>query len=427
MSAPCPLLPADTGIAASLNGAIDCFVHGSGSENYARFVGAGSPFGIVLTTAMTLYVALIGYRLIFGAGGIALSDWAPRALLLGAIMALTTSWNSYQLLVYDVLTQGPQQIAAWSNAQAGQPGNLMARVDTISGHMLDIADAWSRSTDADVAEQAAQPGDIFASANSTDTQGESSKPLAAKAKTAVSPITIITPRGGLGPNMLLLGALLLLLASAGVVAVAKVLLALLLMIGPMFVALALFDSTRGLAVGWARAAVSLAIVPLFALLTTAAALAFLEPLVLAMAVGAPNGEFSLRTATGILVAVVVMAAVCVQLFRLSRVMTAAWVFLPAQRARAATMAEAPPAPLPAVISPGHSAERIFTLVADVERHGGASATGISHRSLALIAPAHTPFVAAAATAQTTPNARRTMDGGRIRPLRAPLRMVRGGQ
>lgn len=426
MSTTCPATPAADGIATNLVGAIDCFVRGDASANFARFVGAGSTFGIVLTIAMTLYVALIGYRLMFGASGLTLRDWAPRMVLLGGVMAMTTSWSSYQVLVYDLLTDGPAQIAAWANPRAGTQIDAMARVDTLSGRLLDIADAWSRS--AQIAEADAAQADISAAANTLDNKSDAATSAArdAVATKVFSPTTIIAPRGGLGPNMLLMSALLLLLASAGVLAVAKVLLALMLMVGPLFIAMALFEATRGLSIGWARAAVLLAIIPLFAQLATVAALAFLEPMVLTMAAEAASDSFSLRTATGILVAVLVMAAVCSQLFRLSRVMTGAWTFLGSRDGGSTMTTDAPSIAATTAVSPLVANERIQTLVADIERQGSTANGSTSNSQRVLIAPVQQPTMAAAMGANA-PKIQRSMAGNQPSATRPMLRAVRSGQ
>lgn len=426
MSIACPSIGAADGIATNLVGAIDCFVRGDASAGFTRFVGAGSTFGIVLTIAMTLYVALIGYRLMFGASGLTLRDWAPRIVLLGGVMAMTTSWSSYQVLVYDLLTDGPAQVVAWANPAAGTQIDGMARVDTLSGRLLDIADAWSRSTQ--IAEADAAQADISAAANTLDNKSDAATSAARDAATTkvFSPTTIIAPRGGLGPNMLLLSALLLLLASAGVLAVAKVLLALMLMVGPLFIAMALFEATRGLSVGWARAAVLLAIIPLFAQLTTVAALAFLEPMVLTMAAEAAGDNFSLRTASGILVTVLVMAAVCSQLFRLSRVMTGAWTFLGARSGSPAMTTDAPSVAAATAASPLVANERIQTLIADIERQGGTANASTSNPQRVLIAPAPQPAMAATMKANA-PKIQRSTVGNRPSATRPMLRAVRRGQ
>src|SRR5690606_34343064 len=68
------------------------------------------------------------------------------------------------------------------------------------------------------------------------------------------------------PGLLWLGGTLLLLGTVGVLATAKIALAVLLGLGPVFVVMALCRGTRGLFVGWLKGLVMLAIAPLFAVL-----------------------------------------------------------------------------------------------------------------------------------------------------------------
>ncbi len=80
-------------------------------------------------------------------------------------------------------------------------------------------------------------------------------------RNGVDNATALSPTG-----LLWLGGTLLLLGTVGVLATSKIALASLLGLGPVFVVLALFRSTRGLFVGWLKGVVLLALAPLFAVL-----------------------------------------------------------------------------------------------------------------------------------------------------------------
>lgn len=412
----------DDGIAGGLIGAIDCFVRGDAAASYAHFAGPGSPFALVLGLALTLYVAGLGYRLILGHADLALRALAPRVALMGAVLALTTQWGAWQALVYDVLTDGPADVAGWIDPAAGQTPQLMARVDTVSARLLTVADAWSEAArsaaGADAAPEA-QDGDAAPAAEPSDQPGAFAG----------------LPRGGFGPDMLLASGLLLVLASAGVLAVAKALLALLLGVGPLFMAMALFDATRGLAAGWARAAVGLALVPLFATLMTLAALGFLEPMTVALAAQADGEGWSLRTATAILVAVLVLVAVNLQTFRMAQQMLAGWSLFGAGDTAQRAADTPPPAPVPGLAVPvlaSAGAGRVDAIVAQIGRgadqgmHGGGGDRGASG-ALAPRAPAAAIAASVAGGAGSAPSPRRGVDGGRVRPARAPLRAIRSSR
>jgi type IV secretion system protein VirB6 len=295
MNAACPVIDPTAGGAQTLVASVDCFVKSSVQDGYAALLGQGSVFSQALTIALTLYVAIIGYRLIFGRSSLNLGEFAPKALLIGGVLALSSNWAAYQVLVFDLLTDGPQEVAMMMGPQGGSTASLTARVDAVSGKIADVAADWAAAS-APRAEQQIAPA------------------LLPKPVLGESP----------GPNLLLFSALLLVLCSAGVLAVAKILLGLLLAIGPIFVGLGLFGVTRGLTFGWARVCVLLALVPLLSLMTSAGALAMIEPMVVTMAVQATGDDYSLRAAVALFVAVLVMAAVSFQLFRIAAAITAGW-------------------------------------------------------------------------------------------------------
>lgn len=302
----CLTIGPNAGPAEIMVGKVDCFMQSNVQAGYAGMLGQGSTFSYGLTIALTLYVALVGYRLILGRSSLSLSEMAPRMLLIGAVLALTSSWATYQTLVYDVLTNGPQEVTSMINTGSGGEASLNARIDTLSGRMVDLADAWT------AADARAGPDAATAAADNT---------LPA---TPTSLTALVSPKDSLGPNMLLLSALLLVLASTGVLVVAKIILGLLLLLGPIFAALALFPATRGLTIGWARAAVLMTLVPLMAMIATTGAIALLEPLVAEMIVATSQDVYSLKLALVILVVVLVMSAVAVQLFRTGRTIVGDW-------------------------------------------------------------------------------------------------------
>lgn len=118
--------------------------------------------------------------------------------------------------------------------------------------------------------------------------------------------------------------MLLTLTAAGSIAITKALLGLLLALGPAFALFALFDNTRGLAVGWARAALFLAFVPLLATLTSLAMLAMLEPMALRLVSDAARNSYSLNNALAIFIAVLVMTGIALLAVRVAAMMVSGW-------------------------------------------------------------------------------------------------------
>jgi type IV secretion system protein VirB6 len=332
-------------------------------------------------------------------------------LLIGAVLALTSNWATYQVLVYDVLTDGPEEIASAINPGAGK-ADLNERVDMLSGRMVDLADAWTEF-DAQVrAEAPAAPAALPATAAET---------LPASANGAIG---LIAPRDSLGPNMLLVSALLLVLASAGVLVIAKIILGLLLLLGPIFALLGLFAGTRGLTLGWARAAVMMALVPVMATMTTAGAVALLEPIVIEMYVAAGEGVFSLRAAVTVMVVLLVMVAVSVQLFRIGRTIVGGWTVGLGQSAPANVPSATAPGAATADAAPLVYNERMQALVGSIERAAIANSTAnTATPQRQILLPARRDN-AAAPTAATAMQPDRRVARGRVSAVRAPIKPVR---
>jgi type IV secretion system protein VirB6 len=395
VSIACPVIDPNAGGAQTLVSAIDCFVKSSVQDSYALLLGRGSVFSQTLTIALTLYIAIIGYRLIFGRSSLSLGEFAPKALLIGTVLALSSNWAAYQVLVFDVLTDGPQEVAMMIGPNGGSPQSITARVDAVSDRVADVAADWA-------AASAPQP-----------TVPDSAVALP-KQIVGESP----------GPNVLLLSTLLLVLASAGVLAVSKVLIGLLLAIGPIFVALGLFTETRGLAFGWARVCVLLALVPLLSLMTSAGALTMIEPMVVDMAVQAAAGEFSLRAAIALFVAVLVMAAVSFQLFRIATAITANWSAKLSARADAPHATHSPAPALAPMAQPSTLNPRIDVLVNALERSTIIrTASGSDIRRQIVSSPALI-LGGDAATPNNQISVARSSLVGRPASQRAPLKPVR---
>jgi type IV secretion system protein VirB6 len=405
----CAAINPAAGSAETMVNTVDCYMQSNVQAGYAQLLGAGSPFSYALTIALTLYVAIVGYRLIFGRSSLSISDMAPRMVLIGAVLALTSNWATYQVLVYNVLTDGPQEIASAINPGTSKAAGLNARIDVLSGRMVDLADAW---TEFDARPEAAMPAD-------PKTPPEA-LPVAATGITA-----FVAPKDSLGPNMLMMSALLLLLASAGVLVVAKIILGLLLVLGPIFAALGLFVSTRGLTLGWARAAVLMALVPVMAMMTSAGAVALLEPLLTDMIVAAGQGIFSLRPALTILVVVLIMVAVSVQLFRVGRTIVSGWTLSFGQN----NITGNTQAPVSEAVYQNSSAsvvynERMQSLVGSIERTAMANASSpAASVQRAILMPPRFETGDQPSRSDTAQVSRR-ITRGRVTAVRAPIKAIR---
>jgi type IV secretion system protein VirB6 len=324
----CPTIDPAIGTAQTLIQSVNCYVESSVAQSYGALMGPGGGMKSAVTAALVIYVAILGYRFILGRSSFAMGELVPRMLLIGSILALTTSWGTYQTLVYDVLTDGPEEITQMVTRGKAPDASVAVRVDRVSKQLTDVANDWGTK------KSGTGPLGIVAPAGPQSSIADAANAARAKADAAgVNPITaagstptiISSNPFSSGPNYLSWSAMLLTLTAAGSVAIAKAMLGLLLALGPIFALFALFDNMRGLAVGWARSAVFLALVPMLATLTSLAMLAMLEPMAQQLQNDAAIGSYSLNSALAIFTAVLVMTGIALLCVRVSSMMVSSWV------------------------------------------------------------------------------------------------------
>jgi type IV secretion system protein VirB6 len=212
----------DAGAIEGVMATIDCQTRVYAQGGYEALTRGSGLFGAALTLLMTIYVALIGWRLLFAPEGARLSEAPGAALRIGVILALVTNWSVFQTLVFDLADRAPVQIAAaasspWTSAGGGQ--SLAAR--PIAG--LDLAHDELRRSAVAFGVKAPPNAKGYASADAASAEALS---LAADA---------------------------LMVMSVGVVGGAKLAIGVLTAVGPVFIALALLNVTRGVFYGWVRA------------------------------------------------------------------------------------------------------------------------------------------------------------------------------
>ena len=305
MNPVCPAGIDPAALARDVLAMTDCLIAGQVAQSYAALLAPGGTLATALTLALTIYVAIFGYRLMLGLSRLTLGEVVPHFIKIGIILALVTSWPSYQTLVFNLLFNGPQQLAA-TLAQpavgAGGSGDIMLTLQAVFDRLTDAAaDAWEQ-------------GDPGAGATPT----APAPPVAGAATTVAPPVPALPFALGapqFAAMLLWLSAFVLMAMSVGVLLVVRIVLALLLVVGPVFIAMALFRPTRGVAEGWLRTTVKFALVPLFALPLIVAVIAAVAPLTAGLddapIVNVRDGPVLL-----ILLVVMVFAAVMVQAARL---------------------------------------------------------------------------------------------------------------
>jgi type IV secretion system protein VirB6 len=294
MSGACPAMVGE-GVVRGVLAAVDCQTRDFSQGGYLALTGQGSPFQTALTALLTIYVALVGYRMLFASGGARISDLLGIALRIGVVLALVTSWATFQTLVFDLAARAPTQLASIVAGPLQAQGSEFAR-DPVSGlqaayDQLGLSALAFGRIAGPVAKAFSSPEAAAAEALSTAA-----------------------------------GALFM--ASVGLIAVATIAVGVLTAIGPVFIALFLIPATRGLFVGWVRALAAAALIPLGAWILNLLMLVMLEPWIVALAEQRRTLLLNAQTAMSASAVVFVFAAAQVALlaaalviafsFRLSR-------------------------------------------------------------------------------------------------------------
>ena len=276
MAGSCPLPAPDDPIVHQLTTTVDCNIQTLAHDGYGALFGAGGGFGGVLTAGLTLYVALLGYQLMLGRTQLRVSDFAVRAVSLGAVLALATQWDTYQAVVYRLLFDGPRQMATVVLAGIQPPQ---------SAFKGDVLEGLQRAFD-----------DLTGFANG----------YAAHAPVNANPLL-----GGTSMGALLLTAAgsTLLLSTLGIILACKIVLGVLLGMGPLFIVMFLFDATRGVFEGWLRATLAFAFVPLLAILLLGVILVILEPSLVQIEQQSAAGIFVLAPTYSVVVLILVFVGV----------------------------------------------------------------------------------------------------------------------
>jgi len=276
------------GVADALS-KVDCLASEATEVSFGRLFGAHGSFQTALTIILTLYVALLAFNLLTGRSALRVSVLTPRMMTLGLVLTFATSWIAYQSVVWNLATGAPDEIASVLVGTKGSATTIFAqRLDGVFNAITDAASAVTPTP------STAAPG----------------VPVAA-VPTLASPANIRSIAG-----------LILLLGTGGVLVVCRLALAALLIIGPVFIVLALFDGTRGLFEGWLKSVAMFALVPLLTVIMGSGALVAISPMVAGLGEG--GAEISLRSAVSILVASIIYVALMLVVFKVAASLTKGW-------------------------------------------------------------------------------------------------------
>jgi type IV secretion system protein VirB6 len=259
--------PAVPGLAARLLADTDCQAFGLVERGYAALAAPGGPASAALSGLLVIAVALFGYRLLLGRG--VLSDSIGLIVRIGIVLAIATSWATWQTIAYDTLARAPTRVA--SELLAGP-----ATIDPLFGVQVILDRLESASI-------------------GFRTRAGIASPLVGGPAASSMTLTV--------------SAFVLTLSTVGLLVVARLVLAILLAVAPLMAGFLLFDTTRGMAEGWLRAMVGAALIPLFVLTLVSIETAILLPLITRLLAEQSAGLYAAASVTPIgLVALVFGAA-----------------------------------------------------------------------------------------------------------------------
>ena len=297
MAGPCPVPGPDDPLVRGLLNSVDCNVQTVVQTGYASLFQPGGAFVSVLTVLMTVYVALVGYRLLLGRSPLNVTELALTTVKLGAVLALATQWETYETLVYHFLFFGPEQIA-----------DVILHGLRANGSVLDgnVYDGLQRAfTDLTAFSPAQPPG----ASSVVAPVGDAAAALGGATAAGAGQLSTLLSKAGFDSLLLLISAVVLLLSSLGVLLASKIVLALLLATGPIFIAMLLFETTQGVFQGWLRASLAFAFAPLATTLTLGLALTLLDPSLQQLEVSRTANSYTPGVAFAVAVLVSVFAGV----------------------------------------------------------------------------------------------------------------------
>lgn len=324
----------DDGVIRGVLATVECQTRVYAESGYQALTQGSPVFQGVLTAVLTIYVALIGYRMLFAQGAARLSDAPGIAIKIGVILMMVTSWSAFQTLVFDVADRAPTEIAAIVSAPLTESGAALA----------------SRPVDGLQAayDEFSETGAAYGKLAGPNAKGYSS-PQAAAAEASA---------GAAG---------LLFLSSAGVISAATLAIGVLTAIGPVFIVLALIPATRGLFVGWVRAMTAAALTPLVAWLLIVLMLSVIEPWIATLSAQRAAVRLDPQTAMSAAALVFVFAAGQAALVMGAWIMALSFRLPSLTRDRDTRRTEGSQATANAQVSPAAMPSRAERLAMDLQR------------------------------------------------------------
>lgn len=265
---------------------IDCQAERMGSYGYGALANPGSVISVTLTGLLTMFVAIWGFRLMLGYP-VHARDAVGTVIRAGIVLTLATSWPAWRVVGYDVIMNGPTEIARAVAIGADVPGSendLTQQLQKVDDGLVALtALGTGRLPGSDLR-------DIFRGVALQDETGFS------------------------------WGRLLFLFGAIAPYAIVRLGAGILLSLAPLFVAFFLFRGTSGLFQGWIRGLAFSAIGSLVLSLILGVNLAILEPWIADAIARRTAGEFAPSAAIEMAALSLVFVAITIgALFLIARV------------------------------------------------------------------------------------------------------------
>lgn len=260
----CPSLTPDGPFVRDLLGYVDCQAQTIGASGYQALASPGSSVSIALTGVLTLFVALFGYRLLFG-NAPSPRDFVLAIVKVGIVLTLATSWPAYRTVVYDVVLHEPAELVAsisGASALPGANGGLEVHLQAVDDGLTELVRIGT-----------GRPPDVDEPVDAT------AQPLTPQQQQQKLQQVGLRPHWDPQRDAELLGSArtVYLTGAIGSLSAVRLVAGLLLALGPFFALFLLFDGTRGLFEGWARALAGAALGGVSSVVLLGAELAVLEP------------------------------------------------------------------------------------------------------------------------------------------------------
>jgi type IV secretion system protein VirB6 len=227
---------------------VDCQAQAIGAYGYGALANPGSGVSIALTGLLTIFIAIVGYRLMLG------EEMRARGLVgdmlkVGIVLTLATSWPAWRTLGYDVAMKAPGELAG-----------AIAGASRLPGSGNDLVSQMQAADDAIVILTVYGTGRTMGGAVRSDTIGDRLEGIA------------VTDREGLAD-----GRMAYLAGVLAPFALVRLGAGFLLALAPLMAGMLLFAGTRDLFFGWLRGLGALALGSAALSVLQGVQLAILEP------------------------------------------------------------------------------------------------------------------------------------------------------